>query len=166
MSARIAHPRGRVSLLRALLVAAACLLPSLSVPLRAAEPIQSQAMRSYEQECSSCHVAYPAGMLPAASWGRLLGNLEHHFGVDASLDPQVRQDINAWLQAHSGSHSGAQAAPPQDRITQSRWFLRQHDEVSASTFRRKSVGSASNCAACHPRAERGKFSEHEVRIPK
>jgi signal transduction histidine kinase len=29
----------------------------------------------YQQECAACHIAYPAGMLPAASWKRLMNNL-------------------------------------------------------------------------------------------
>jgi hypothetical protein len=56
--------------------------------------------------------------------------------------------------------------PPGNRITKSAWFVRQHDEVSASVYKRTAVGSASNCAACHPRAADGNFDEHDVRIPK
>jgi len=120
----------------------------------------------YQRECGACHVAYPAGMLPAASWKHLLGGLGQHFGVDASLDAPAQQEIGDWLALHGGTFRHATEMPPHDRITQSRWWLRQHDEVSASNFTRKSVGSASNCAACHPGAARGKFSENDVRIPK
>jgi cytochrome c553 len=38
--------------------------------------------------------------------------------------------------------------------------------VSASVFKRASVGSASNCGACHGHAADGDFNEHQVRIPK
>ena len=44
--------------------------------------------KAYVQECASCHVAYPPGMLPAASWARLMSGLGQHFGTDASFDPQ------------------------------------------------------------------------------
>jgi cytochrome c len=128
--------------------------------------IQTAAMAKYEQECAACHIAYPPGMLPQASWGRLLQNLNKHFGVDASLDPAAVQEIGGWLQQHAGSYRSVREAPAQDRISKSHWFVSQHDEVSVSTFQRKSVGSASNCAACHPNAGKGRFSEHEVRIPK
>jgi hypothetical protein len=44
--------------------------------------------------------------------------------------------------------------------------VRQHDEVSASTFKRASIGSAANCSACHAGAAKGDFNEHAVHIPK
>ena len=39
-----------------------------------------------EEECSACHLAFPAAMLPSTSWSRLMSSLESHFGEDASLD--------------------------------------------------------------------------------
>ena len=122
---------------------------------------------AYEQECGACHMAYPAGMLPAASWEHLLSRLDRHFGVNASLDPATERAIQGWLQQHAGTfRHAASDAPSQDRITHSRWWLRQHDEVSRAAFTRKAVGSASNCAACHPGATHGKFSERDVKIPR
>ena len=38
---------------------------------------------AYTQECGSCHLAYPPGLLPALSWQRLMGGLDRHFGTDA-----------------------------------------------------------------------------------
>jgi hypothetical protein len=38
--------------------------------------------------------------------------------------------------------------------------------MSAAVWQRKAIGSAANCAACHPGAAQGRFSEHDVRIPK
>ena len=57
------------------------------------------------------------------------------------------------------------APPPEDRITRSAWFVREHREVDAATWKRKAVGSAANCAACHANAAQGSFSEREIRIP-
>ena len=39
-----------------------------------------------DEECSACHLAYPAAMLSSASWTDLMTSLESHFGEDASLD--------------------------------------------------------------------------------
>ena len=128
--------------------------------------IQTAAMARYEQECAACHIAYPPGMLPQASWAHLLQGLNRHFGVDASLDAATQQEIGGWLQQHAGSFRHVREAPPQDRISKSAWFVNQHDEVSAAVFKRKAVGGASQCAACHPNAAKGRFSEREVRIPK
>ncbi|HJV72255.1 cytochrome C [Ideonella sp.] len=120
---------------------------------------------AYLQECGACHVPFPARGLPAASWRRLMANLPHHFGTDASLDPAAERDLGAWLQAQAGSPSRV-AEPPQDRLTRSTWFVREHDEVPAGLWRSAAVGKASNCAACHTRAAEGRFGEHEIRLPR
>jgi hypothetical protein len=119
----------------------------------------------YRQECGACHVAYPARLLPADSWRRLMDDLPHHFGTDASLDPATRRSIAEWLALHAGSGRRAAEAPPQDRITRAAWFVHEHDEVPAATWKRASVKSPSNCNACHLQADRGDFDEHRVRIP-
>jgi len=120
----------------------------------------------YKTECAACHIAYPAGMLPAQSWQQLMSNLPKHFGTDASLDAATAKQISSWLQANAGTGRRFSDAPPDNRISKSAWFVRQHDEVSASVFKRASVGGAANCAACHSHAAEGNFNEHEVRIPK
>jgi cytochrome c553 len=119
---------------------------------------------TYVDECGSCHVAYPPGLLPADSWRRLMGDLPNHYGTDASLDANVRQSLAAWLEANA---SGKRLeAPPQDRITKSRWFVREHDEVPADAWRRASIKTAANCSACHQGAAQGDYDEHGVRIPR
>lgn len=121
----------------------------------------------YQQECAACHIAYPPGMLPAASWQRIMGGLDRHFGSDASLDEASVREIAGWLQAHAGSSRRMREAPPQDRITQSAWFVREHrEELPPDVWQRKSVGSPANCAACHTRADQGSFREREIRIPR
>ncbi|HJV60586.1 MAG TPA: diheme cytochrome c [Albitalea sp.] len=120
----------------------------------------------YQQECASCHVAFPPGMLPAASWQRLMGDLPHHFGTDASLDPATTKELSVWLGANAGTYKRVREEPPADRITRSAWFVRKHDEVSASTWKLPAVKSPANCAACHAQADQGDFNEHRVRIPR
>ena len=120
----------------------------------------------YAQECGSCHLAYPPGALPAASWLHLLQNLPRHFGTDASVDPATLRQLSAWLEANAGTWKRVSEAPPQDRITQAAWFQRKHHEVPSASWKLAAVKSPSNCAACHPRAEQGDFDEHGVRIPR
>ena len=50
--------------------------------------------------------------------------------------------------------------------TETAWFQDKHDEVSPATFKRPKVGSAANCAACHPRADQGNYDEHDIRLPR
>lgn len=120
----------------------------------------------HQQECGACHVAYPPGLLPAASWQHLMANLGKHFGTDASLDDAATREISAWLKANEGTGRRGGEEAVQDRITKTNWFVRKHDEVSAATWKRASIGSPSNCSACHADAAKGNFNEHQVRIPK
>ena len=136
------------------------LVPALRTPMPA----------KYRQECAACHVAYPPALLPVASWRRLLSDLPHHFGTDASLDPATLQELNAWLGANAAdqrrTRRGQVAVPPDDRITRSPWFVREHDDVAPATWKLPAVKSPSNCVACHRQAEQGVFDERNVRIPR
>lgn len=126
----------------------------------------SPAPASFQKECGSCHMPYPAGLLPAGSWQHLMANLSQHFGNDASLDAAAAQEISNYLSSNAGTYKRVSEMPPEDRITQSYWFQRKHDRhVSPGTWARKSIGSRSNCSACHPDAALGNFNEHSVQIP-
>jgi hypothetical protein len=142
----------------------------LALPLARAEDGERSALQpllpKYRQECSACHIAYPPGMLPAASWQRLLAGLPRHFGTDASLDAATVQELSTWLTSNAGSGRRAAATPAEDRITRSAWFVREHRELAAAVWQRVAVKSPSNCAACHVGAEQGVFDEHSVRIPR
>lgn len=121
---------------------------------------------AYTQECGSCHVAFPPGLLAAGSWQRLMGDLPHHYGTDASLDAATRAALTSWLVAYAGSGRRVEAAPPQDRITRSAWFQREHRRIGAAVWQRASIGSAANCAACHRDAAAGDYDEDAVAIPR
>ena len=116
-------------------------------------------------ECGSCHIAYPPQLLPASSWRALMAGLDKHFGTDASLDPQTAATITAFLEQNAGRERSSSAQPVL-RISETRWFVHEHDDVSGPTWKSPKVKSPSNCAACHSNAERGDFSEHSVHIPK
>jgi hypothetical protein len=105
-------------------------------------------------------------MLPAPSWKRLMGSLDKHYGTDASLDEASVREISQWLQVNAGTYKRVREEPPQDRITKSSWFIRKHDEVDPAIWKQAAVKSASNCIACHTRADKGSFSEREIAFPK
>jgi len=120
----------------------------------------------FQQECGACHIAYPAGMMPAGSWQHLMANLSQHFGSDASLDAASHDTITTYLTRHAGTYKRVAEMPPDDRITQTYWFQRKHNKhVASDVWARASIGSRSNCAACHPGSAQGNFNEHSVRIP-
>ena len=151
----------------AALAAAALLLPAARADDDHHRALRVPVLPKYQQECAACHLAYPPGLLPAASWQRLMGGLDRHFGTDASLDAESAALVTRWLVAHAGTGRRVSATPPpEDRITRSAWFIRKHDEVAPAVWKRASIKSAANCLACHPGAERGDFEEDRVRIPK
>ncbi|MBK7052985.1 MAG: diheme cytochrome c [Rhodoferax sp.] len=150
-------------------IAIALLATSLAASAHAdSRSPQAPPLPKYQQECASCHTAFAPGQLPAASWQRIMGSLGKHYGVDASLDETSAREISGWLKAHAGTYKRVSEEPPQDRITKSAWFLRKHNEreVSPAVWKRTSVGSPANCAACHPNASQGSYSEHDIKIPR
>jgi hypothetical protein len=120
----------------------------------------------WQTECGSCHVAFPPRLLPAESWRALMSGLDKHFGSDASLDAKSAQEIGAFLEKNAGRNRHESSGKPVLRITETRWFQREHDEVSDRTWKNPKIKSAANCAACHTMAEKGNYSEHGIRIPK
>jgi mono/diheme cytochrome c family protein len=151
------------------LLAATALAATLlsASPARADERARRPAAvpAAYAQECGSCHVAYPPRLLPATSWQRLMAGLDTHFGSDAALDAATAQQLSQWLRAHAADSRKRRAEPPQDRITRTDWFVREHRHVDGAAWTHPGVKSAANCAACHPRAEHGVFDDDELRTP-
>jgi cytochrome c553 len=120
----------------------------------------------WQTECGSCHVAFPPRLLPAESWQAVMSGLDKHFGSDASLDAPSAREIGAFLDKNAGRNRHSRSGKPVLRITETRWFVREHDEVSDRTWKNPKVNSAANCAACHTEAESGNYSEHGIRIPR
>ncbi len=131
------------------------------------KPVQPpQVNATFKQECSSCHIAYSPGLLPAESWRKVMSGLDKHFGTDASLTEQETKEITDFLVSNASNRWSAAAAPL--RITEGAWFKHKHDgrEISPTVWNNPKVKSPANCAACHPQAESGDFNEHNIRIPR
>ena len=94
-----------------------------------------------------------------------MGDLANHFGTDASLDAKTAQEIQRYLDANPGRSTANSAKPPL-RISETRWFRDEHDDVPAATWTSPAVKSAANCGACHTQADRGDFSERSLRVPR
>jgi hypothetical protein len=124
---------------------------------------------SWQAECSACHIAYPPGLLPASSWREMMNTLGDHFGTDASLDEATVAEILPFLEQNAAPERRAESTAdgkPVLRITETRWFKREHDEISPAVWKRDSVKSASNCMACHTAADKGNFDEDSISIPR
>jgi hypothetical protein len=150
-------------------------LPAEAGDLRDVLPMPASPL--YVEECGSCHTAYAPTYLPARSWRKLMLELDRHFGEDASLAKPDRDLLLTQLEALAGDSPRAVRAityrntrvPPSAtplRVTEMPFFDYMHEEVPASIWRRAKVGSKSNCIACHPRADEGRYFEREIVIPK
>lgn len=119
----------------------------------------------YQQECSACHLAFPPGMLPTRSWTNMMGTLDKHYGTDASLDEASVREISGWLKTNAGTYKRVAQTPPEDRITRTAWFEREHRRIDPKVWTHASVKSAANCAACHTAADKGNFDDNSLRFP-
>lgn len=143
--------------LGSLALAVGCARPALAENARPA----TDAGGLWQNECSSCHIAYPPQYLSRSGWRHVMGQLDKHFGSDASLAPAETRTIAAHLDrlaATDESRFGAASG----RITETRWFARTHDEVPRNAFSANEVKRAANCQACHGNAAKGRFGEHEL----
>lgn len=130
----------------------------------------------YAGECGACHFAYQPGLLPQQAWEGIMNALDNHYGDDASLEPQLAEEIRAYLLANAADRAspsrsrafaaGTAAPGVLPRITETNYFVREHYEIPRQFVTGNSeVRSFSNCQACHRSAAAGVYNEHDVRIP-
>lgn len=123
----------------------------------------------FEEECASCHMAYPPQMLSADSWRAMMKNLSHHFGSDASIEESRRLVITDFLVSLAGGRKTGDTRDAQGRpllrITETERFLRKHRKIDDAVWRHPEVKSRANCTACHTAAASGSYSDDDVRIP-
>jgi len=101
----------------------------------------------WQNECGSCHMAFPPALLSSGDWQLLMRNLDKHFGVDASLDAKSRDQIAAFLDRNAGSRWGGHSADSQ-RITETSYFMKKH-KGSIRLLIKGRVKSLADCLACH-----------------
>lgn len=130
----------------------------------------------YKEECGSCHMVYPADLLPSRSWSKIMLGLENHFGDNAELDTETYQTIEKFLLENSADNTANQRSRKMIRsikkgdtpmrISDIPYFKHEHDEIPDRMVKGNTeVNSFSNCSACHAKAEQGSFNEHNVIIP-
>lgn len=128
------------------------------MPLKVPETVKN--------ECASCHMVCPPAFLPKESWVRMMGSLDKHYGTDASIDPKDLKEVSQWLVQYAGTYKRVSEAPPNDRITESVWFIKKHRKISQATWQHAQVKSKSNCMACHTTADKGQYDDDFVKVPK
>jgi len=130
---------------------------------------------TFKQECGTCHFAYQPGLLPSGSWEKILAALPSHFGEEVSLEQGQKNIISEYLRVNAAENSSAKrarkilkslAGQTPLRITETPYIREKHHELNANIFSRQSIGSFSNCVACHTEAEQGNYDDDFVKIPK
>ena len=128
----------------------------------------------YAEACGACHFTYQPGLLPSGSWEKILAGLDNHNGESIELEPESKTAIMEYLSANAAEHSSAKRsvkimkslkAETPLRITDTPYIKKKHHELKDDIFKRESIGSRSNCPACHTTAKDGIYREKFVVIP-
>ena len=107
----------------------------------------------------------------------MISSLKDHFGDDASLDEQTRNEIEAFLVKNSAENSTEEASfkllrsiedknNPPIRITEIAYWKGKHKDIKPDVYEHKSITNRINCKACHKWAEYGSFEDSDIRIPR
>ncbi len=136
----------------------------------AANNINLPEVALYREECSACHMAYPAKLLPAESWKALMGDLANHFGENAEIDKASADTIQAYLVTHAGKEGKGMLKRLTDpmplRITELPYFKRKHHEIPDRLVSgNPDVKNFEDCSVCHKKAVDGGCDEDTVNIP-
>jgi hypothetical protein len=129
---------------------------------------------AYKEHCGACHFNYQPELLPSGSWKKIIDQVEDHFGQSFELDQESQKAVLGFLEANAAERSKSKRAVKivksvgsgtPLRITEVPYIKDKHRKVSATVLNRPSIGSLSNCTACHRTAEEGNYDGHHVVIP-
>jgi nitrate/TMAO reductase-like tetraheme cytochrome c subunit len=131
---------------------------------------------AYLKECGACHFAYHPELLPKRSWEKLMSGLDNHFGDNAALEEPARTELLNYLLNNAAESSSVKvskkiiasikANETPIRISDTGYFKKEHRKIKPEVLKRKSIGSLSNCVACHTTADTGDYEEERVKIPR
>ncbi|HZZ94841.1 MAG TPA: hypothetical protein VFE23_19935 [Usitatibacter sp.] len=123
---------------------------------------------TYLKECGSCHTAFSPQLLPAASWRRIMGHLDQHFGDSAQLDAAGRDAITRYLVDNAADHANSDEAHvimrslgPGEvpaRITDVPFIAGLHAAVMDPRWQgQPRPKRLTECEVCHVRAPKGDY---------
>lgn len=149
-----------------------------AVSLERHKEVQAVNLPRYAKECGECHYAYPPGLLPEASWRRLLAAaaLSDHFGDNIEMKEATRAELLGYAAQNAADHSLAKrsrkivasigAAPAPLRITDVPYIRRKHQQIPENRVKgNPKVKSLAMCDACHTGAAKGDLDDDSVAIP-
>lgn len=129
---------------------------------------------SYEtsSSCGSCHMVYPAYLLPRKSWSEMMDNLENHFGKDASLPEKETRIVRDYLINNAAEHSTKEAAvkildrlgeKTPEAITETNYWKERHKDITKEQFE-ADYGIKSDCKTCHKTIRDGLIQDSEIKF--
>lgn len=130
---------------------------------------------TYVKECGTCHMPFSPQLLPAASWRKVMGSLDSHFGESADLDAATRDRIAAYLDGNSADHASSDESRaimgsigPDEvpgRITQVPYIAGLHAAVLDPMWSPKPrPKTLTECAVCHTQAGTGNYRIHDYSV--
>lgn len=135
----------KITNMKCFVALAIILAPQISV---AAEDVWEvrETSSAWQTECGSCHMAFPPGLLSRNNWQQMMQGLDKHFGVNASLDEKLREEITAFLLRNSGTSWNR--STDSLRITETGWF-KKRNRGGISMLSKGRIKSLADCLACH-----------------
>lgn len=140
--------------------------------------VKAVSLKAYNDECSSCHYAYPPGLLPEASWRKLLAPeaLAKHFGENIEMKETVRVELLDYAIRNSAEKSSAKRSqkimasigslPAPEKITDVAYIRRKHQDIPDKLIKgNPKVVALSQCDTCHTQAKSGNLDDDTVLIP-
>lgn len=105
------------------------------------------AQELYLENCSTCHLAIPPGVMPTETWKKLLEKPTDHYGQ--SLNNLIRiTQVSIWQYLSAFSRPLSTDEPIPLYVGQSRYFKALHPRVQFPE-----PPSHKTCISCHPGAK-------------
>jgi hypothetical protein len=132
---------------------------------------ENEPVSVYKKKCGQCHMSYPPDLLPSGSWGKIVEAKQGHFGNRFNFDQNTHELIAKYLKEKAAEKSTESKSKKivqslgnktPLRITEIPYIQRKHRGIKANVFKKKSIGSFSNCKACHIGSENGDFGDINV----
>jgi len=101
-----------------------------------------------------------------------MGNLENHFGDDASLESKDEKIILDFLVHYSAEKSTKEASYKILKsignkdiiaITQTSFWKNEHKKIPKELFLHENIKSKANCKACHSDVEKGLIEDDKIK---
>ena len=101
-----------------------------------------------------------------------MGNLENHFGDDASIDDESNKNILAYLVKNSAEASSMESSwnflnsiGDKDIIAMSDtiFWKETHKDIPKELYNHKDIKNKANCKACHSDIEKGLIEKENIK---